>query len=741
MDVDEALEVGVISYVNMDGRENGALSRRPQESGHAFRAKHNIARNFKNNMMMAKSRLPHPITCRHCNARLFHHESRDTCCNGGKVSFSRVDAPIELQQLFLDGSAEGKHVRQHIRSYNHVLSFTSTGVHVDENILASSHGIYTFHAQGAFYHNIGGFYPNEGGRSYFLQLYIYDTNNELHNRMQENPQLHQNVVHKLQKMLHQFNPFVIRFKKLSILPNISECSLILKERPSNHHQYNLPTAEQVAAIIVGCDADSMDYGRDINVIRCDGNLKKVQETKGYYDPLQYSVLFLFGTHDNYVKIESRRLSWIKEHRSDIRSELYQGLHDALHVGETNAENIGKIKILPSSFICDRRDMTQHYEDGMAIVLNGDRPDLLTRIFHSKFEKLKDDVINKGVLGKVKSYMYVTEFQKRGLPYVHMLLVLESNDKLRDRKDYDSMVRAEIPKLECEPQLHEAVVRHMIHGPYGIINRKSPCMKDGHCKKRYPKQFLDETRQGTDSYPEYRRRFDESVSLDKDKSVNNRWVVPYNPWLLLKYECHINVEIYSSIKSIKYLYKYVYKGSDRVAMEVHKGSYMDEVQQYVDARWICAPEALWKIFRFTLYQLYPSVERLHIHLPNLHQVRFYDHQQIANVLNNECNSKTMLTQFSALNLRDPQERKYLYREIPEHYCWNKRVMEWHRRRSTRKVIGRIYTVSPAEGDKFYLRLLLSHVTCPTSWEYLITNNGMTFSTFKKSAEDRGFLETC
>ncbi|KAI5390770.1 hypothetical protein KIW84_075891 [Lathyrus oleraceus] len=410
----------------------------------------------------------------------------------------------------------------------------------------------------------------------------------------------------------------------------------------------------------------MDYERDINVIRCDGNLKKVQETKRYYDPLQYPILFPFGTHgwdinttncngqrvscrayysymlqilpndqsmllhadrllqqyvvDNYVKIESGRLRWIKEHQSDIRSELYQGLHDALHVGETNAENIGKRTILPSPFIDGRRDMIRRYEDGMAIVLNGgkpnifltmtcnpswsvitsellpfqtpqDRPDLLTRIFRSKFEKLKDDVINKGVLGKVKSYMYVTEFQKRGLPHVYMLLVLESNDKLRDLKDYDSMVRAEIPKLECEPQLHEVVVRHMIHGPCGIINRKSPCMKDGHCKKRYPKQFLDETRQGTDSYPEYRRRFDESVSLGKD-----RFVIAFKV---------------SSIYT-----KYVYKGPDRVAMEVHKGSYMDEVQQYVDARWIC----------------------------------------------------------------------------------------------------------------------------PTSWEYLLTNNGMTFGTFKKSVEDKGFLET-
>ncbi|KAI5425394.1 hypothetical protein KIW84_031265 [Lathyrus oleraceus] len=126
------------------------------------------------------------------------------------------------------------------------------------------------------------------------------------------------------------------------------------------------------------------------------------------------------------------------------------------------------------------------------------------------------------------------------------------------------------------------------------------------------------------------------------------------------------------------------------MEVHKESYMDKVQQYVDARWICAPEALWKIFRFTLYRLYPSVEKLQIHLPNRHQVRFYDHQQIADVLNNERNSKTMLTQFFALDLQDPQARKYLNREILEHYYWNKRDMEWHHRRSTRKVIGRIYT---------------------------------------------------
>jgi hypothetical protein len=101
---------------------------------------------------------------------------------------------------------------------------------------------------------------------------------------------------------------------------------------------------------------------------------------------------------------------------------------------------------------------------------------------------------------------------------------------------------------------------------------------------------------------------------------------------------------------------------------------------------------------------------------------------------------MLTQFFALNRRDPHARNFLYREIPEHYWWDSKVKEWKRRLSSIKVIGRIYTVSPSEGENFYLRVLLSHVKGPTSWEDLLTNNGTPFNTFKKAAEDRGFLET-
>ena len=61
---------------------------------------------------------------------------------GWKVILPHVTAPDELIQIFSGCSSESRHFRQHIRSYNHVLSFTSLGVHMNENIVATGRGIY-----------------------------------------------------------------------------------------------------------------------------------------------------------------------------------------------------------------------------------------------------------------------------------------------------------------------------------------------------------------------------------------------------------------------------------------------------------------------------------------------------------------------------------------------------------------------------------------------------------------------
>ncbi|KAK3492687.1 uncharacterized protein B0T23DRAFT_316431, partial [Neurospora hispaniola] len=50
-------------------------------------------------------------------------------------------------------------------------------------------------------------------------------------------------------------------------------------------------------------------------------------------------------------------------------------------------------------------------------------------------------------------------------------------------------------------------------------------------------------------------------------LNNRVVVPYNLYLVLKYKYYINVEVCSIVNTIKYIYKYIYKGMDRTIVEI------------------------------------------------------------------------------------------------------------------------------------------------------------------------------
>jgi len=56
------------------------------------------------------------------------------------------------------------------------------------------------------------------------------------------------------------------------------------------------------------------------------------------------------------------------------------------------------------------------------------------------------------LGKVVSHLYVVEFQKRGLPHAHILLILENKDKPKTTEDYDKIVSAELPDFTKFPKL-------------------------------------------------------------------------------------------------------------------------------------------------------------------------------------------------------------------------------------------------------------------------------------------------
>ena len=74
----------------------------------------------------------------------------------------------------------------------------------------------------------------------------------------------------------------------------------------------------------------------------------------------------------------------------------------------------------------------------------DRPDLCARVFNCKLKALQKDLFYNNVLGKVISHIHVIEFQKRGLPHAHLLIILREEDKPRTTDDFDTIVSAEIP---------------------------------------------------------------------------------------------------------------------------------------------------------------------------------------------------------------------------------------------------------------------------------------------------------
>jgi len=59
-----------------------------------------------------------------------------------------------------------------------------------------------------------------------------------------------------------------------------------------------------------------------------------------------------------------------------------------------------------------------------------------------------------------------------------------------------------------------------------------------------------------------------------QEIDNRWVVPYNKFLLQALNYHCNVELCMSINSIKYALKYVHKGCDQAIFVL----YLDQVDE-------------------------------------------------------------------------------------------------------------------------------------------------------------------
>ena len=234
----------------------------------------------------------------------------------------------------------------------------------------------------------------------------------------------------------------------------------------------------------------------------------------------------------------------------------------------------------------------------------DRPEVVARVFRQKLNVLLD-VINKGsIFGQVIAHFATIEFQKRGLPHAHLLVIVAEGDRLTTPEQVDSVICAELPPdpatAETEEErkqmqrLLDIVGTNMIHGPCGPAYPKSPCMEDGKCPKLFPKAYQKHTViDAVSNFPVYRRRSPEDggrvITIKRGGltfEADNSMVVPYNPYLSLLLNCHINVEKSNSARNTKYLYKYVTKGPDRAMVSVEPDGEerpRDEISDFKDLR--------------------------------------------------------------------------------------------------------------------------------------------------------------
>jgi len=757
------------------------------------------------------------------------------CCNHGAVYLEILPQPPQFLQSLFDGSHEkSNNFFKYIRSYNSSFSFASFNANL-LNFQNRRPGPYCFKIQGQIYYQINtALYAAQNENPTYGQLFIIDANEAINYRLTENSEFDLEIVQNLERIIREFNVFAQSYQMMGeelenqrrleiesgeLLP---ELQLLFTLRPGmDRRRYNAQRINEVAAVFrTTADGEipesyvtirnrstktlqnvsTMDpnvepwiyplfypYGTQgwhCNLTKLNSN-KRI--TRGQYIKYRMAIrhefnIFILGRRlfqqwlvDSYVKIEKDRINYCRNHQKELRTETYQGLRDYIQTMANNLNGrIGKMVILPSTFVGSPRNMLQNYQDAMAIVskfgkpdlfitmtcnpkwreieenlLQGqqasDRPDICARVFNIKKDYLIDLIVKQNFFGEVAAFVYVIEFQKRGLPHVHMLITLKYNFKITTTQIVDKYISAEIPDPNENRILHDIVMRNMIHGPCGDW-----CLVDGKCSKHYPKPYLEETRMDEDAYPYYRRRNNgKSFERPGGYIVDNRYVVPYCPTLSIIFNCHINVEVVSSIKSVKYLYKYIYKGHDAAAITIESITNNitidhDEIRNFIETRYVGPVEACWRILEKKLQDKSHTIVRLPIHLPNEQNV-IIENESIEEAMTGALNQVTMLIDYFSLNSRDEEARQYLYVEIPRYYTFKKEkinernVSRWIKRKSHYNCIGRMYSISPTQTELFHLRLLLLTVKGAMSFDDLRTVNGEICQSFLAACLALGLIE--
>ena len=198
-------------------------------------------------------------------------------------------------------SREAKTFREHICQYNAALTFTSANYNIDTHI-SNQNGITCFQIHSELYHLQGLLTAERTQQPQYAQLFFYDAKQASEIRMQQNPQLDQQILEKLTDMLHTVNPFITLYctakERLQSIDDDVRIILnprmeLIVEKDADGRRYNLPVSNEVAIIIQ--DEYGLPCKREIVLIERNNNwMFRISPTHAAYMPLHYVLLFPYG---------------------------------------------------------------------------------------------------------------------------------------------------------------------------------------------------------------------------------------------------------------------------------------------------------------------------------------------------------------------------------------------------------------------------------------------------------------
>ncbi|GJS71072.1 DNA helicase [Tanacetum coccineum] len=628
---------------------------------------------------------------------------------GGSCRYTYLPIYPEYIRLLL----RDRHFMENIRAYNQMFNMTSLGARVDESVNIGR-GPYVFKISDQLYQWLGSLCPIEGDPPRFLQLYIYDTENEVDNRMSHfrgnDSELCRDIVEGLIKLLDNHNalvqlfrtareklldskvpPFKVRLYSVAVHANMNYQQGIRQPQCVNKLHPSYMALQFPLLFVYGEDR----YSKDMKMVRVPGissNEDRRLTIKAYYSYVLHDRVNSF----NYVSrterlfqkyivtafcaVEQSRIDYIREHQNDIRNDYLSGIYDAITRGDSDGSNCGGKLILPQSFTGGPRYMYAHYLDALAIccvhgnpsyfitftcnvkwheiaeymddfpeVTTADREDIVDRVFEMKIHQFVKYLRDVKPFGKIIAIVYMVEFQKRGLPHCHTLIWVYENSRVQNHEDIDNYICAELPSKELDLEGHRVAAEFMIHGPCGPVYPTAVCMKNGpSCTKHFPKEYCQHTYIDSAGFVHYRRRDTGSTTTKQNIQLDNGYVIPYNKQLLKTFYTHINVKHYGWTMLIKYLFKYISKGTDKIVARVSRND---------------AP--CWRLFEFDIHHREPAVQVLAVHGQNMQRIVFRERDQLQSVADNQHKKKTSDGFAEAASTAEPSELRTLLAYILTH----------------------------------------------------------------------------